>query len=184
MIFVEITATVLGLLQGFFALLNKKSNWIFYGLQMLCMIVFSLKNKLYGDVLNSSVYLLLGVYGFVFWSSEKAQITECSKQERAGYVLLILMGTFIVFFVLRGSDDPLPFLDAFTTTSSFVATYYMVLKKIDTWFIWLINDIFYIVQYAMLEQTAYYLMMLNIIWSVMAVASLFNWYRIMKGRKI
>ena len=70
MIFVEITATVLGLLQGFFALLNKKSNWIFYGLQMLCMIVFSLKNKLYGDVLNSSVYLLLGVYGFVFWSSE------------------------------------------------------------------------------------------------------------------
>ena len=50
-------------------------------------------------MLNSSVYLLLGVYGFVFWSSEKAQITECSKQERAGYVLLILMGTFIVFFV-------------------------------------------------------------------------------------
>ena len=184
MIVIEVAATLLGLLQGFFALLNKKSNWIFYILQMICMIVFSYQNKLYGDMLNSSVYVLFGVYGFVFWSSQKAQITTCSKQERIGYVLLILISTIVVYNLLQNSADPLPFLDAFTTSSSFVATYYMVLKKIDTWFIWLVNDIFYVVEYAMLEDTAYYLMILNVIWTVMAIASLINWGRIIKEKKL
>ena len=57
----EIGATVFGLIQGLLVMLNKRSNWIFYILQMIFLIVFSIVNHLYGDIVNNSFYLILGV---------------------------------------------------------------------------------------------------------------------------
>ena len=184
MTFLEISATVLGLFQGFLILLNKRSNWIFYILQMICMIGFSLLNRLYGDCINSSIYLILGVVGYITWAKkETSQITTCVIKEKIGYVLVILIATIIFYQILKNTDDQLPLIDAFTTTSSFVATYYMIKRKLDTWLIWFVNDIAYVYEYFMLEETAYYLMSLNLIWTFMAVISYLNWSKIMKGAK-
>ena len=59
----EIGATFFGLLQGYLVMLNKRSNWIAYSIQMVFMILFSLSMHLYGDVANSSIYLILGIIG-------------------------------------------------------------------------------------------------------------------------
>lgn len=179
--FLEIGATIFGLIQGVLVMLNKRSNWIAYSLQMLLMILFSLSMHLYGDVTNSSIYLVLGIVGFIIWNKKSENdIKACSTKERIFYVSVILVGTIIVSFLLCKTDDPLPLLDAFTTVSSFVATYYMMVKKIDTWIIWFINDIFYAIEYFILPDQALYLFVLNVIWTIMAVVSYINWSKIMK----
>ena len=61
----EIGATIFGLIQGFLAMLNKRSNWIAYSIQMILMVMFSLSMHLYGDVLNNSFYLIIGIIGFI-----------------------------------------------------------------------------------------------------------------------
>ena len=179
----EVSATILGLIQGTLVMFNKRSNWIFYILQMAFLIVFSFINHLYGDIVNNSIYLLMGVIGFIIWNNKKKEkaVTQASLVERIVYISIILIGTIIVGFVLKNTNDPLPTLDAFTTVSSFVATYYMMKKKIDTWIIWFINDIFYAIEYFLLPNQAIYLFALNIIWTLMAVGSYVNWRRIMKG---
>ena len=181
----EIGATIFGLIQGVLALLNKRSNWIFYILQMIFLVVFSMLNHLYGDVFNNSVYLIMGVVGFILWnnSKESSKITKLSIKGKIISVLLIAFGTIILGGILKHTDDPLPVLDAFTTVSSFVATYYMMKKKIDTWVIWFINDIFYAIEYFILPNQALYLFALNIIWTFMAIGSYLNWNKIMKGQK-
>ena len=83
--------------------------------------------------------------------------------------------------ILRTTDDPLPLLDAFTTVSSLVATYYMMNKKIDTWFIWFVNDIFYALEYFILPDQAIYLFWLNVVWVFMAVGSFLNWNKIRRN---
>lgn len=179
--FLEIGATIFGLIQGILVMLNKRSNWIAYSIQMLLMIFFSLSMNLYGDVVNSSIYLILGVIGFVIWNKkEEKDIKKCSIKEKIFYCFLIAISTGIVFLILKRTDDPLPLLDAFTTTSSFVATYYMITKKLDTWIIWFINDIFYAIEYFILPDQALSLFALNVIWTAMAVMSYFNWKKIMK----
>lgn len=179
--FLEIGATILGLIQGALVMFNKRSNWIFYSMQMLFLILFSLSMNLYGDVINSSIYLILGVIGFILWNREdNKKIRKCSIKERIIYISLISVFTTIGFFVLKNTDDPLPLLDSFTTVSSLVATYYMMTKKIDTWIIWFINDIFYAIEYYILPDQALYLFLLNIIWTFMAVGSYISWFRIMK----
>ena len=182
----EIGATIFGLTQGVLAMLNKRSNWIFYILQMLFLIIFSSLNHLYGDVANNSFYLVIGVIGFILWNNKKktSKITKASTNERIIYTLLIALGTFALSLVLRNTDDPLPILDSFTTVSSLFATYYMMKKKIDTWIIWFINDIFYAVEYFILPNQALYLFILNVIWTFMAVGSYINWNNIMKGQKV
>lgn len=180
----EIVATVLGLIQGVLVMLNKRSNWIFYILQMLFLIIFSWINHLYGDVLNNSFYFILGFIGYIYWGKDKKEreITKTQRNEKIIYLSLIIIGTIVLNVILKTTDDPLPLLDSFTTISSLIATYYMIKKKIDTWVIWFVNDIFYAVEYFMLPNQAFYLFLLNIIWAFMAIASYINWYKIMKGQ--
>ena len=182
--FLEIGATVLGLIQGVLVMLNKRSNWIFYILQMAFLIVFSTINHLYGDVVNNSIYLVMGVIGFILWNRpDSSKITTAGVKEKVIYTVLIALGTVGVAVLLKNTDDPLPLLDAFTTVSSLVATYYMMKKKLDTWIIWFINDIFYAVEYFILPDQALYLFALNVIWTGMAVASYINWKKLMKEGK-
>ena len=56
----------------------------------------------------------------------------------------------------------------------------MMTKKIDTWIIWFINDIFYAIEYFILPEQALSLFVLNIIWTFMAVISYANWKKIME----
>lgn len=178
---IEITATIFGLLQGMLVMLNKRCNWIFYVIQMVLMIVFSAQNHLYGDVVNSSVYIVIGMIGWFLWGKDVGQkVTKASILETTVYLTVITFGTIGVTKWLSGTDDPLPALDAFTTVSSFVATILMVRHKIDTWIIWFINDIAYCIEYWLLPDQALYLLGLNFIWTGMAVGSFIIWFKELK----
>lgn len=178
----EISATVFGLIQGVLIMKNKRSNWVAYVIQMALLVCFSTLNHLYGDVLNNAIYFVLGIVGFIMWKKDDNSIPEfCTNKQRKMYVSLLFVGTLLIWTVLRMTDDPLPLLDAFTTTSSLVATYYMITKKIDTWFIWFVNDVFYAIEYLILPDQAIYLFILNVIWTFMAVASYFSWNKIRRA---
>ncbi len=180
----EIWATIFGLLQGILVLLNNKYNWLFYIAQIGCLIVFSYFNKLYADTLCNIIYLMFGIRGWILWNKNNAvKISNCSLKEKIMYSSIICIGAFLINMALKITPDPLPLIDAVTTSSSLVATYYMVKKKLDTWIIWFINDICYIIEYSILQEPAYYLISLNTIWSIMSIISYFNWRRIMKGEK-
>lgn len=181
-VLLEIFATMFGLIQGILVMQNKRSNWVFYILQIITLFVFSAINHLYGDMTNNVIYLIMGILGAVMWSrtTREQRITKCGIWERVLYVFVIAFGTICVATWLRQTDDPLPWLDAFSTVSGFVATYYMIRRKLDTWIIWTINDIAYVFEYFLLPNTAWWLLCLNAVWTTMAVLSYVNWNRIMK----
>lgn len=170
-----------GLVQGVLVLLNKRINWIFYVMQMVLLLVFSWYNHLYGDVVNDIVYIAIGCIGWYTWGKPDSKITRCRITEKVIYVFVILAVSAAAFYILSKTDDSLPMLDSFTTVSSFAATYYMMRRKIDTWVIWFINDIAYSLEYFLLPNQSLLLMSLNIIWTVMAVASYIAWFKEMSS---
>jgi nicotinamide mononucleotide transporter len=177
---IEILATVMGLIQGALVWANKRSNWIFYCLQYVFMLIFSIQAKLYGDLTNSIVYFIVGVVGFILWNKQggNVPIKNCSLKERFVYLAIISILVAITYLILKATRDPLPFLDSLTTVTGYAATYYMLTKKVDAWVLWIINDILYIVEYFLLSEKAWYLIALNIIWTFMAIGSLITWKRI------
>lgn len=182
---VEIIATIMGLIQGVLVWANKRSNWIFYCLQYVFIGSFSFLSHLYGDVTNSIFYFFVGIFGWIFWSKDKAElpIRKCTNLERICYLLIITVLTIVFYYILSNTNDPLPFLDSLTTTTSYVATFYMVMKKTDTWILWFINDVLYVIEYWLLPNQALYLMLLNIIWTFMAIGSYITWNKIYKRQQ-
>jgi nicotinamide mononucleotide transporter len=180
----EIIATVLGLIQGVLVMLNKRSNWLVYAAQMVALVIFSYQAKLYGDMWQNTFFFFFCLYSWFMWGTDKcSKISFEDNQDR-----LVLLG-IIAFFTIAGgrilshTDDPMPFTDSFTTTTTFLALYLMLLRKVEAWVVWFFNDVAYMYQYFYLPDQALYLFCLYIIWAILAVATFINWLRIYKKNK-
>lgn len=183
-VILEIGATISGIIQGLLVMLNKRSNWIFYNIQIVLLFFFSAINKLYGDMVNNLVFIFMGIYAIVMWNrgDKNLPITTLTKLQKSFYGIALITITTLVAVILYHTSDPLPIIDAFTTMSAFFATWFMANKKLEAWILWVINDIVYVVEYAILPEPAYYLLGLNVVWTVMAILSYINWKKLTNQR--
>lgn len=178
--FLEIVIVLVGIVQGILAMLNKRSNWLVYALQMAMLVVFSYTNHLYGDMFQNGAYLIICIISWFIWSpnGNSSRISVLTNQQRILLTLLTISLTLILGYALQSTDDPLPFVDAFTTTTTIVALFLMALHKLETWVMWFVNDIAYMYQYFNLPDQAIYLFGLYVVWTVMAVFSFIKWRKI------
>ena len=58
----EFVTTIFGLIQSVLIMFNKKENWIFYLLNIITLTIYSFIVKLYGDVLENSIYVIIGLF--------------------------------------------------------------------------------------------------------------------------
>ena len=178
---IEIICAVLGLVQGVLAWLDKRVNWLVYALMMIFLIIFSADNRLWGDVFQNAIYFVICVYSYFFlWNkdSEYKDITKLTKEGIICTIISIVGMTALVGVILNVLNDPLPMIDAFTTVTTFAALIMMSRHKLECWVVWLVNDIAYILQYYMLPDQAWYLIILYVIWTGFAIGSFVNWKRI------
>ena len=179
----EIITSLFGLIQSILIMFNKKENWIFYLLNIITLTVFSFKAKLYGDVLENSIYLIIGFFGLFSWYSnnisnkfiKNTKINWMNIKERIIYFILFIILSASIYIWLIHTNDPLSLLDAITTGLSFVATLTMAMKKVDSWIYWLVDDILMAITYFLLPDRAWYLMSLNIIWIFLAIGTIYIW---------
>lgn len=182
--YVELIATVTGIIQGILIMLNKKSNWVFHLISNICLVVFSFYTKLYADGFETSLYVILSVWGLISWYKVKeTHIDWCSNKERITYIAMILGLWAIIYAALLQTDDVSPLLDSFTTGSGLIATLMMANKRVESWIVWFVNDIVYVYLYFTLDTPALGLTVLNLLWVFMAVGSFITWSKEAKKLK-
>lgn len=188
----ELFTAICGLIQSILIMLNKKENWIFYMMNIGALTLFSFRVKLYGDVMENSIYILFGLIGLCTWYSERIagklfedgnHIRFCSNKERILYTIMFLIISATAFVWLVKTDDPSPFLDAITTGMGCTATLMMALKRVEAWYVWLIDDILMAYIYYSLPEHGFWLMLLNIIWVGLAIGSILTWTKEANKRK-
>lgn len=184
----EVITVMFGLVQSVLILLNRKENWIFYIANIVTLTLFSFTAKLYGDVLENTIYLGIGMLGTLTWYSTAIEkkifkgktnsIRHCNKKELLRYTSYIVIITVVVYvWLIKFTDDPQPLLDALTTGMGFTATLMMALKRVEAWAVWLIDDVLMAVVYFLLPEKALYLMALNILWVGLAIGTWYTWNR-------
>ena len=177
---IEIIASVLWLIQWVLIMMNKRSNRIFYILQMIFLVIFSYFAKLYWDMGLDLLYIWFGIIWYISRWKKESKIEKLSNKNLLLTVWIGMIASFIVYFILKASNDVLPVMDSITTVISIIATVLMVRRKLESWIFWLIWDILYCVQYLLLPDMALYLFILNLIWTALAVATYIQWYRELK----
>lgn len=175
---IEVIAVIFGVVQSVLVMLNKRSNWIFYVLQMVFLAVFSYMVHLYGNAILDVLYIILGVVGYINWNNENGKDSHISVIERkdaSQYIVISLFLLAIVGIYVTMMPGEFKTFDILTVWTSILATIIMVKHKVEAWVIWFINDILYIITYFQLDDQPVYLIAMYSFWTAMAVMSFITW---------
>ena len=122
--------------------------------QVLTYTYLCWTQRFYGEMAINAYYFGTMVYGVFVWRERLKEESGKKKVEPRGLqpsvIVLIaittLLGSWIVGWGLAAlTDDPQPYLDAFTTVPALVAQVLMILVYREHWFIWLAVDILSII---------------------------------------
>lgn len=107
---------------------------------------------LWADAWLQVVYIALGAIGWGQWvvrrpASGPLVIRPASVRMLAGCLAFVVVGTAVLYPILRNADDAAPFWDALTTALSLAAQWLLNLKRLQTWWFWIAADVVYVPLY-------------------------------------
>lgn len=155
-IFLEFVAFVLGIWSVWLA---QKVHIGVYptGLTATLITTYLLYQAGYlGDMLLNGYFSVMSVYGWYKWAKGQADasqrnISRTNMREKIIGILLFFLTIFVVFAVYKTFERPIHtdnYFDILASGLFFTAMWYMALKKIENWTLWIIGDIVVVPLYA------------------------------------
>lgn len=182
---------ILALLYVILAAIENVWCWLFGILASVFSVYLCYKGNLFLESGLQVFYVIIGLYGWYEWlyGAKKKQITARNETGTTDTQLkiiswpllkcfyLILIGCFIWipfgYISHHYSTQVLPYLDAFITAFSIVATWMTARKIIQNWVFWSVIDASAIVLYASRE--FYLIAILYAIYTLLAIIGYFQW---------
>ncbi|MBL0330486.1 MAG: nicotinamide mononucleotide transporter [Bacteroidetes bacterium] len=161
------------------ATFENKWCWVF-GIASSAMLVYlCFTGHLFLESGLNVFYVLIGFYGWYQWlygSREKSELTITSFSLKKNIVLILIGLIFwfpLGFISHRYSTQALPYLDAFITAFSIIATWMQAKKIIENWLFWILLNGLGILLYS--YRGFYLIALLSIIYTLLSVSGYFSW---------
>jgi len=141
---VEIGAVVTGLLYVILLMRENIWCWLFGIISSLLSIWLFWYSKLYAESFLYLYYVLMGIYGWYYWSkhlkeTDELKIRDYTFQKTGFLILLGIIGTAILSFLFQKfTDAARPLVDSATTIFAFIATYLQTQKILSNWLFWIV----------------------------------------------
>lgn len=138
----------------------------------IVFMVLTWKKKIYAESGLHFFYILFAVYGFCATSSEWHVV----HSELSYHLPYLLLGTIAVagvgLYLTRKTDAKTPYLDAFTTVFSLIATWLMIHYVHENWLYWIVIDLVAIFLYG--QRKMYISALLFALYLIMAIDGYFE----------
>ena len=154
-------ALVSGILGICSVVLGAQGNiltFVFGFAQVVTYTYLCAVERFYAEIAINIYYFITMIYGVYCWrnrlSDNTLQVqTRCLSRNVFPLlgVAIILMSVLTGWLLQRYTDDPQPYLDAFTTVPAIVAQVLMVLAYREQWYLWLAVDILAVVMWIRAE---------------------------------
>ncbi len=138
----------------------------------------------FGDMTMNFYYSLMSIYGWYKWSSSARKtelaITRTTSREKKLGIVLFFMTMGITYLVYKFFHYPLEipnYIDIFTSGIFFTGMWYMALKKIENWTLWIIGDIIAVPLFA--YRGLGMLSLQYLIFTILAVLAYLEWKKIL-----
>ena len=132
---------------------KKFSFYVFAWIQMITYAYLAYEQHLYGELTEYAFYAITTIYGMVVWFKyynmrTGTVLTESlSKKNLFHTCVMTLAFIWVVYDILKVTNDSQPLLDSITTVPAFTAQILMVLRYKEQWLFWLIIDVASIVMW-------------------------------------
>ncbi len=172
--------------------LAKKENIWVYPTGLIATIITTYllyQAKYFGDMTINAYYSLMSVYGWYKWTAKtnesEIKITRTNTREKLIGILLFGLTMVITYMVYKFFDYKLEipnYIDIFTSGLFFTAMWYMALKKIENWTLWIIGDCIVVPLFA--YRGLGMLSLQYLIFTILAVYGYLEWKKIIQERKV
>lgn len=136
--------------------------------------------RFYAEIAINIYYFITMIYGVYCWrnrlSNHSLQTRRLSIKLIAWGMLLIALFSWLTGWLLaRFTDDPQPYMDAFTTVPAIAAQLLMVLAYREQWYLWLVVDVLAVVMWLRAEN--YCMAAQYVFWCVNCIYGYIQWTR-------
>ncbi len=186
-IVLEAIVFVTGILSVYFA--KKENIWVYpTGIIATVITVYLLyKAGYFADMTLNVYFSIMSVYGWINWSRKKeddyvVKISRTNTKQKVIGVLLFFLTIVVTYFVyhLFGKEIlPENYIDIFTSGLFFTGMWYMAMKKIENWTLWIIADIIAVPLYAYRDLGM--LSLQYVFFTILAILAYIEWRKILNN---
>lgn len=190
--YLEILGTLVGLIYLWLEYRASIWLWVANVVMPAIYVVVYYQAGLYADFGINIYYLLVSVYGILYWWKGRQGDVQSSKEvqelaishtpgqmwARLGIISLALF-LLIAFILISSTDSTVPWLDSFTTALSIVAMWMLARKYVEQWLVWIVVDAVSAGLYIYKE--LYFTAGLYALYTVIAYFGYVEWKRLMKS---
>ncbi|MDI9310910.1 MAG: nicotinamide riboside transporter PnuC [Limnohabitans sp.] len=185
-IWLESIAFIFGILSVWYA---KKESFLVFptGIIATAITVYVMYQAKYlADMSINIYYTIMSVYGWYKWTNFTAtkeddlQISRTNSKEKSiGLGMFLVTGIicYVIYNVFGVEIQKSNWVDIFTTSIFFSAMWFMALKKIENWTLWIIGDLLVIPIFWFRE--LYIFALQYIIFTILAVLAYLEWKKIL-----
>ncbi|NUY81519.1 nicotinamide mononucleotide transporter [Flavobacterium sp. MAH-1] len=152
----EAVVFIFGILSVWYA---RKENILVYptGLIATILTVYLLFRADYvGDMLINVYYSVMSVFGWYKWTTkgpndDNLPISRTNRKEKLTGIAMFFVTIVVIFAIYKATGTPIMpenYLDIFISGLFFTAMWFMALKKIENWTLWIIGDFIAVPIYA------------------------------------
>jgi len=179
-------AVLLGVAEVLFARVNN--IWLYpTGIAgTLISIYLLLVVQLYAESVLNLYYLVMSVYGWVYWVKKKneppVKITWCNRRELTISFAITFVGWLVLYLLLKKfTPSNVPVWDAFVSSTAWAGMWLLARRKIENWIFLNVSNLFAIplLFYKGLPMFA----VLTLFLFVVAFWGFFEWKNILKKEK-
>lgn len=180
--YIEAIGTITSIIYLYFSIKQKIWLWPLGLFSSAFYIYIFYVAKIYADMALQVYYVIISIYGWYSWSSAEKRVEKVSRIKTIRIENQLMIYSTIVFFVLfvilsqiliHFTDSAIPYIDAFTTSLSIVATWMLAKRYIEHWLIWIVVDAVSSGVYVYKE--LYFTVFLYAVYTVMALVGLKEW---------
>ncbi|KQS92777.1 nicotinamide riboside transporter PnuC [Chryseobacterium sp. Leaf394] len=166
---------------------NNSNNYLFGIAGISLTLYVMMQSKLYAEFTLNLYYLVMSIYGWLYWKFGKQQsetkISETTNQEKlitAG----IVVGTFSLFYIFltRFTDSDVPVLDSLVSAFAWAGMWLMARRKIENWILLNVSNIIAIP--LLIHKELYLYAGLTAFLFIVAISGYIEWRKIIKSKSL
>ena len=183
----EFVAFVFGIMSVWFA---KKENILVYPTGIIATIITTYLLFIagyLGDMMINGYFTIMSIYGWYKWSrkennADNIAITRTNNREKIIGIMLFFITIFVVFGIYKFFDYKIKkdnYVDIFAAGIFFTGMWYMALKKIENWTLWILGDLIVVPLYA--YRGLGMLSLQYLIFTILAISAYLEWKKILNS---
>lgn len=183
--YVELIGTIFGFISVYLATQSNILTWATGIINEIFLFLLFYQVQLYADMFLQVFFMGVTIYGWKHWKSESSglAITRLNGKSKLllgiGAILATLLaGTFLskLHLLIPGyfhTAAAYPFTDSLVMILSIIATLLLALKKIESWYVWIVVDILCVVLF--FSKEIFFLSFESLVFLGLAIYGYYQW---------